>query len=603
MTMHIQEEKIEEIRTTNDIVDVVSEYVQLKKQGRNFFGLCPFHDEKTPSFSVTQEKQIFHCFGCGKGGNVITFIMEIEGYSFIEAIQLLAKRSGIQLPKASLQKNAQSGESQQLLSAYGWLTKLYHHLLRHTRDGVEGYRYLQERGLTDEVIDVFQLGFSPNVKNFTATFLEKKGFHQQLLIKSGILSEKDQHRIIDRFQGRVIFPIRNHLGKTVGFGGRIISDEGPKYLNSSENSLFHKSSLLYNFDLARKHIRKQNEVILFEGYMDVIASYQAGVKNVVATLGIALTETQARLLRRYVDTVVICYDMDQAGIEGTFKAADLLRQAGCEVKVAQLTDGLDPDSYIATYGAESFQQKVIQASETFIGFYINQLKSTFNLSIEGDRVRYIEEVTKQLATVTSSIEREYYLRNLSNEFNISMDTLVREVKKHRRHTGGQKDKSDEERYANKVSSIYQSKKLRPAYFNAERQLIAHMLQDRWIAEQVQEELGASFNVDDHKIIATHLYAFYEEGQPADVSLFVERLQEERLKKTVTEIAMLPLVESISDREIADYIRVIQTETTAVPSIQSLKEQQKIAEQQQNPLKAAEIGMNIIELQKRIKQSN
>src|SRR5699024_5320969 len=172
----------------------------------------------------------------GKGGNVITFIMEIEGYSFIEAIQLLAKRSGIQLPKASLQNNAQSGESQQLLSAYVWLTKLYHHLLRHTRDGVEGSRYLQERCLTDEVIDDFHLGFPPNVKNFTATFLEKKGFHQQLLIKSGILSEKDQHRIIDRFQGRVIFPIRNHLGKTVGFGGRIISDEGPKYLNSSERS-------------------------------------------------------------------------------------------------------------------------------------------------------------------------------------------------------------------------------------------------------------------------------------------------------------------------------------------------------------------------------
>ncbi|HEX6593242.1 MAG TPA: DNA primase [Bacillota bacterium] len=601
--MTIQEETIAEIRTTNDIVDVVSEYVQLKKQGRNFFGLCPFHNEKTPSFSVTQEKQIFHCFGCGKGGNVITFIMEMEGFNFIEAIQLLARRSGIQLPKSSLQqRKSSSGESQNLLSAYEWLTKLYHHLLRHTKDGEEGYQYIKDRGLTDETIDIFQLGFSPNVKNFTATFLEKKGFHRQLLVKSGILTEKD-HQVIDRFQGRVIFPIRNHLGKTVGFGGRMISGEGPKYLNSSENSLFHKGNLLYNFDLARKYIRKQNEVVLFEGYMDVIASYQAGVKNVVATLGTALTIKQARMLRRYVDTVIICFDTDQAGIEGTFKAAKILRKAGCEVKVAQLEDGLDPDSYIVKYGANSFQQKVIEASETFVSFYINYLKGTFNLSLEGDRIKYIEKVTKQLATVKSSIEREYYLRALSKQYDVSMETLLREVEKFQQQRGLQKDKSYQGSYTNNVRKIYQSKKLRPAYHNAERQLIAYMLQDRWITDKVQEELGASFNVDDHKIIATHLYAFYEEGQPADVSLFVERLEEERLKKLVTEIAMIPLVENISEQEIADYMRVIQAETTAVPSIESLKEQQKIAEQQQNPLKAAEIAMQIIELQKELKQLN
>lgn len=604
MTNQIPEEVIEEIRKANDVVDVVGEYVQLKKQGRNYFGLCPFHGEKTPSFSVTQEKQIFHCFGCGKGGNVVTFLMEMENFSFYEALKFLAERGDIQLPEQEYQKESSvSGENQSILSAYEWLTKLYHHLLKFTKDGKAGYNYFKERGIDEATVDIFQLGFAPNVKDFTAEFLTKKGFHQQLLVKAGLLTLQDDHSVTDRFRGRVIFPIRNHLGKTIGFGGRAIMEQEPKYLNSSESDLFQKGKLLYNFDLAKRHIRKENEVILLEGYMDVISAYQAGFKNVIATMGTALTENQAKLLRRYVDTVILCYDSDNAGLEGTYKAAELLRKTGCQVKVANMETGMDPDDFIKQFGGDAFENQVIRASDTYMAFYMRYLKKDYQLNLEGDRIQYVENVLKQLATIDSSIEREYYLKELSNEYNISLDTLKDELNNYRQKAGIHKDKREKNRYTNSGSSFSRRKKLLPAFHNAERQLISYMLQDVNITDKVQEEIGAAFNVDEHKIIATHLYAFYEAGHPADVSLFIEKLADQNVKQLVAEIAMTPVFEDISDKEINDYIRKILAETSDNVSIKSLRESQKLAEQQNDPIKAAQIAMQIIELQKQWKQSN
>ncbi|MFD1038507.1 DNA primase [Virgibacillus byunsanensis] len=600
MANQIPEETIDDIRKANDIVDVIGEYVQLKKQGRNYFGLCPFHGEKTPSFSVTQEKQIFHCFGCGKGGNVVTFLMEMENYSFHEAILFLADRSGVTLPEGSYkQESSLTPENQTILSASEWLTKLYHHLLRYTKDGKEGYQYFKDRGISDEIVDLFQLGFAPNVKDFTAEFLKKKGFHQQVLVKAGLLTLQEDGNVTDRFRGRVIFPIRNHLGKTIGFSGRTVVDQEPKYLNSSESELFQKGKTLYNFDLAKKHIRKQNEAVLFEGYMDVISAYQAGIKNGIATMGTSLTENQAKLLKRYVDTVIICYDADDAGIDATFKVASLLRKIGFQVKIANLKNNLDPDEFIKQYGADSFINEVIKASHTYMSFYMRYLKKNYNLSLEGDRIKYIETVLKQIAGIESSVEREYYLKELSNEYNVTMDTLVEEIQAHRQKMGVHKDKREKNRYTNRATNNYQSKKLLPAFHNAERQLIAYMLQDIAITDKVQEEIGASFNIDEHKIVVTHLYAYYEEGNPADVSLFVEKLTDETLKQLVIEIAMIPVYDNISDQEINDYIRIINAESNDIANINQLKQQQKIAEQENDPIKAAQIAMQIIEIRKQL----
>ena len=605
MFNRIPEETIENIRKANDVVDVIGEYVQLKKQGRNYIGLCPFHSEKTPSFSVTQEKQIYHCFGCGKGGNVVSFLMEMENYSFHEALQYLSNRSGVELPDTGLKtESSLSQENQNILSAYEWLTKLYNHLLRYTKDGKEGYQYFKDRGINDDSIDVFQLGFAPNVKDFTVEFLEKKGFHQQLLVKAGLLSVQNDNQVTDRFRGMIIFPIRNHLGKTVAFGGRAISDQGgPKYLNSSESDLFQKGKLLYNFDLAKRHIRKENEAVLFEGYMDVISSYQAGIKNVTATLGTSLTENQAKLLKRYVNTVVLCYDADRAGVEASYKAAALLRQVGCEVKIANLKDNLDPDDYIQAYGAEAFQNEVIRASETYTSFYMRYLKKDYNLRLEGDRIQYIENVLKQLAMIESPVEREYYLKELSDEYDISLDTLKNEIHVNQQKMTPPEDKRKKSRYTNKASNFYQTKKLLPAFHNAERQLIAYMLQDMSITDKVQKELGAAFNMDEHKIIVTHLYAFYEEGHPADVSLFIDKLADQELKQLVIEIAMTPVLEDISDKEINDYLKIIRSQSNDITSMKTLRQQQKLAEQQNDPIKAAQIAMQIIEIQKQLKKTD
>lgn len=602
----IPEEVVDEVRKSNDIVDVIGEHVQLKKQGRNYFGLCPFHGEKSPSFSVTQEKQIFHCFGCGKGGNVFTFLMELEGLSFSQAVQQLAKRSGTDLPAhvTEQQDRVQSREEQTALEANEWVVKLYHNLLRNTKEGKTGYEYLLGRGLTDETIDTFQLGFAPNSRDFTVKFLEGKGYKPQELLHTGLFSTDKENKPQDRFRGRVIFPIRNHLGKTVGFGGRTLGgDQEPKYLNSSESELFQKGRMLFNFDLARGEIRKTAQVVVFEGYNDVIAAYQAGVRNGVATLGTSLTETQARLLKRYAEQVVICYDGDKAGFEASYRALQVLRKAGNHVRVAMLRDGLDPDDFIREHGAEKFKRSIIDAALTDMSFMMHYLKQDFNLSIEGDRLQYVEKVLDEIAQIESSVEREHYLRELSNAMDLSVDTLASDLeprlrKKENRRAAGNPAKPQ----VPKQQSRHYEKKIPTAYQTAEKQLLAHMLRTAAIADKVREEIGASFITEQMQVIATHLYAFYEEGHDADVSQFVSSLEDPSLQQLVIQTAMLPVVEDISDQEIGDYIRTIKNEQVNKTDINQLLAEQRQAEQENDPIRAAQIAMKIMEIRRTLKSS-
>jgi DNA primase len=599
----IPEEVIEEVKKSNNIVDVIGEYVQLRKQGRNYFGLCPFHGEKTPSFSVTDEKQIFHCFGCGKGGNVFTFLMEIESFSFFESLEFLADRSGVTLPQLNQQQRTSlSEENQQILEAFEWLTKLYHHLLSYTKDGKAGYDYFSNRSITDETIDTFQLGFAPDVKDFIVEFLTKKGFNKQLLIKAGFVSEREDNSISDRFQGRVIFPIRNHLGKTVAFAGRSIQaeDRGPKYLNSPESELFQKGKLLYNFDLAKRHIRKTGEAILFEGYMDVMAAYQAGIKHVVATMGTSLTEHQAKLLKRYVNKVIVCYDGDDAGLEASFKAAKLLRDSGCNVKIADMTDNNDPDQFIATHGKDAFEKEVLQVSDTYMTFMMRYLKKDYNLSLEADKINYLQQVLKELAMVESSLEREHYLQELSNEFSIPIDALKDDLTKIRRTVNKEKDKTRDNRYNNHTLVIPRREKILSGAEKAERRIIYHMLHHKWVAERVQLELGASFKVDAHKIIVTHLYGFYEEGHMPDISKFLENIEDESLRQRVREIILTNESEEINDDLLTDYIRSVKVESSELRKIASLKEELSKAERESNPIKAATLAQEIVEIQRKLK---
>lgn len=595
MYTKIPDEMIENIRSSNDIVDVVGEYVQLKKQGRNYFGLCPFHDEKSASFSVTAEKQIFHCFGCGVGGDVITFMMEIETYSYIEAIKFLGKRVGVSLPETNKNQPVLSEESSSLLSAYDWLTKYYLHFLKYSDDAKAGLEYFESRGISEATIDRFQLGFSPNESDFTVEFLQNKGFHQQFLVKAGLLTARDNNTHVDPFRGRVVFPIKNHLGKTVAFGGRSIIEQNPKYLNSPEHDLFRKGNILYNYDLAKNHIRKQNEVIIFEGYMDVLTADQAGIRNIIATLGTTLSAHQAKLLRRYVDTVILCFDTDSAGLKGSYQAAKLLNEVGCTVKVANVREGMDADQYIKQYGGETFIEQVIETSDTFIKFIMNYKRKDYNLLVDGERIAYIEEITKQLALIESQIEREYYIKELAEEFNLATETIQNSIQQIRKDKPNQNnvDKTGQNSYTKHKNNYKQDNVMYPAYHNAEITLLSHMLSNTYVIEKVQQELGVNFNIEEHQVILTHLYALYEEKGDISTSELISKLESDHLKKVITEIAFLQINEEHTEEELLDYIKIIQQQTIETTKVRSLKEQQKLLEQQNDPILAAKVGLELL----------
>ncbi|PKR79018.1 DNA primase [Halalkalibacillus sediminis] len=608
MAYNIPEEFIDQVISNNDIVDVISDHIKLSKKGRNYFGLCPFHGENTPSFSVAPDKQIFHCFGCGKGGNVIKFVMEMESLSFVEAIKHLANKSGEALPEEWQKQESQSNyssEQQNIIQAYEWSTKLFHHVLRHTSDGKDGLNYLKNRGFELETIEHFQLGYSPQKDQFLSSFLKGKGFELDSLTEYGLLTKRDGNSYHDRFIGRIIFPIKNHQGKVVAFGGRSTQPEmEPKYLNSPESQLFQKGQILYNFHDARKHVQKNNrEIVLFEGNLDVIKAYQAGVKNAVATLGTSFSEYQAAILNRYADHVIICFDGDKAGKNASYKTAKILKKAGLQVRIANIPNEMDPDDYIDAYGAEKFKKQIIQAAESFVSFYLNHLKKQYNLSLDHERVTYIEKALDIIAQVENSVERDFYLKELEDSFDLYRDTLEKEIEKRRRIKEQTKDKDKTVNNNNATKHEWnKNHKILSAYQNAERYLIAHMLRDPYITERVQDRLGSSFNIQEHQVLVTYLYAYYEEGNAADTSKFIDRLPDENLQNLVSKLALLPLNEALTDHELEDYFFAITRESEIDHEVRELEKMLKQAEKENDPKSAARIGMKIIELKKKSKQS-
>jgi DNA primase len=597
MGYRIPEETIEQIRRSIDIVEVISDYVQLKKQGRNYFGLCPFHGEKTPSFSVSPEKQIYHCFGCGAGGNVFSFLMDIEGISFVEAATRLASRVNIDLTEykveARLTGSVKTNEMAKMIEAHELLKKLYHHLLLNTKEGQAALDYLQERGISREVIEQFEIGFSLDSWDFATKFLANRGFSLEIMEKAGLIIRKEDGTYFDRFRNRIMFPIHNHQGETIAFSGRVLGEGHPKYLNSPETLIFHKGNILYNFHNARVHIRKNQQAILFEGFADVIAAVRAGLPQAIATMGTSLTEEQARILRRNVESVIICYDSDSAGIEAAFRASQLLEEAGCYVKIATMPDGLDPDDYISQYGPERFKADVIETSVSFMSFKMTYLRRGKNLQNESDQIRYIGEVLQEISKLANPVEIDYYLRQLSKEFSLSLEALQQQLRHHKQHN--RKSESTPS-YKNNVIKQSLPKKLLPAFQNAERLLIAHMLRDRDIAFTVQQAVQGHFNIEEHRAIVTYLYAFYEEGNEPNVGAFIQRLNDERLKKLVTELSMLLINEDISSQELNDYIKHVLN----YPKWLKLKEKEaekNEAERQKDFLKAARIAKEMIEMKK------
>lgn len=595
----IPEEMIEQIRQHIDIVDIVSEYVPLKKQGRNYFGLCPFHGEKTPSFSVAPDKQIFHCFGCKVGGNVYSFLMEIEGWSFLEAVQHLAEKAGVELPQIASESNrsGQTKQHQEMLDMHDILVKLYHYCLMETEFGKEALAYLKGRGIEVQTIKAFEIGYSPPSWDFTANFLSRRGFSLDVAEKAGLLTKRNfDGKLFDRFRNRIMFPIRNAKGETIAFGGRVLRNGEPKYLNSPESPIFNKSQTLYGFHLARESIRKKRQTILFEGYVDVVSAWKEGVTNAIATLGTAVTSEQANRIRRTSESVIVCYDSDSAGTNAALKAAEILERAGCLVKIANLPDGYDPDDYIQKHGGKKFRDDVLAQSVTVMTFKMKVLRQGKNLQDEGERLKYVDDVLQEVSKLSNAIERDHYVRQLADEFSLSLDALKKQL--YFLRSQRIKDRDIRLRDANLGKSLIKNSLL-PAYQNAERMLLSHMMKNRDIALRVKERLGGAFNVEEYSALAAYIYAFYANYESSDVRLLLETIDDTEVLQTASELAIIEMNDELSEEALQDYIRVIEN----YPNWLKIKEktQEKIeAEQREDFLTAAQIANEIIEMEKSLK---
>ncbi|TVY09641.1 DNA primase [Paenibacillus cremeus] len=610
----IPEQVIDAVLKAHDIVEVVGRHVHLTKQGHYLKGLCPFHSEKTPSFTVTPEKQIYHCFGCGAGGNAIRFVSEVEGLSFGQALRKLASEAnldvGLQSPQNGPAETKDHAERNRLIEAYELAGKLYRYILLSTKEGKPALEYLRSRGLTDKLIELYGIGYAPAGWDTLAKLLEKREFALPLMEQGGLISSRqDGTGYFDKFRDRIIFPISDWKGNIIAFAGRAMGEAQPKYLNSPESMLFHKSRTLYNLHHARPHIRKSQELVLFEGYMDVIKSWEAGVTNGVATMGTALTQEHAEAIRRLAERVIVAYDGDNAGQTAAYKSIPILENAGCQVRIALLPSGNDPDEYITKYGSERFVREVIGTAVPSIKYKLLHFRKNFKLQEDGEKLRYIGQALKLLAGLSSPIEREHYVRELSSEFHYSYEALQQNLNEIRLQSeknerfGDNKDKpwnnvmndGKPREHREKTPAIY------PAYQFAERQLISVMMSDRDVSGYVQRQLGEQFNVEAHAALAAYLYAYYAQGHEPSASTFIGMLQDDKLESLASSLTLIDNRNGINDAVIDDYIREIK-KYPLLQILESKREEIKKAERVGDISKALQLGSEIITLEKQLKSS-
>ncbi len=425
--MHYSDDLIEEVRSRNDIVDLISGYVKLQRQGSSYVGLCPFHNEKSPSFSVSPGKQMYYCFGCGAGGNIYTFLMEYENYTFQEALKVLAEKAGIKLPELEYSREARelADRKSQLLEVNKEAARYYYCMLR-TPTGAPALAYLKGRGLRDETIQKFGLGYSDSHNQDLYQHLKRKGYKDELLKDSGLFGLDARRGMYDKFWNRVIYPIMDANSKVIGFGGRVMGEGKPKYLNSPETQIFDKSRNLYGLHVARSSRRKN--IILCEGYMDVISLHQAGFTNAVASLGTALTSQQASLLKRYTKEVLIIYDSDEAGVKAALRAIPMLRAAGLHTRVVNLSPHKDPDEFMQAESLEAFEDRLEEAENSFL-YEVRMLQRNYDLSDPQGRTDFFHQVAARLLEFEDEIARNSYLETLARTYHIQANLLEESVKK------------------------------------------------------------------------------------------------------------------------------------------------------------------------------
>ena len=505
--MRYSDDIIEEVRMKNDIVDVVSQYVKLTRRGSTYFGLCPFHNEKTPSFSVTPSKQMYYCFGCGAGGNVFNFVMEYENYTFGEALQHLADRAGVQLPKIEYSREArQKAEERAALLEINKLAARYFYYQLRRESGKTAYAYLTGRGLSEETIKKFGLGYSDKFSDDLYKFLKSKNYSDMLLRDSGLFNVDERHGMYDKFWNRVIFPIMDVNNRVIGFGGRVMGDGKPKYLNSPETKIFDKSRNLYGLNVART--TRKNYLILCEGYMDVISMHQAGFTNAVASLGTALTSGHASLLKRYTQEVLLLYDSDDAGVRAALRAIPILREAGVTSRVVNLRPHKDPDEFIKALGGEEFEKRLEQAMDSFM-FRVHMAQREFSMKEPQGQNRFFERCAQMLLELSDELERNLYIEAIVKDYRnygISVEDLRKRV-----NTLALKGTPAEQRVQLKQTGTQQKKK-ENAGEKAQKLMLTWLVTYPGIFENVEKYIQpADFIVPLYRQVAEMLYEQHVQG--------------------------------------------------------------------------------------------
>ena len=425
------DELIDEIRNNNDIVDIISQYVNLKKSGRNFFGLCPFHSEKSPSFAVSPDKQIFHCFGCGVGGNVFHFVSKVENIGFKETVEMLANRANISLPTIDQNQDNKISQLKSKVYEVNKLTAQFYHQNLYKPTAKIAQEYIKKRKLDNNTLETFLIGYSTDF-NELYLYLKEQGFSEEEILASSLVNKNDRGEFIDRFRKRLMFPIQDERGRVVAFGGRILDDtkiqngKNPKYINSSENIVYSKGRHLFGLYAAKK--QKIDKILIVEGYMDAISLHQRGITNAVASLGTALTEAQGRLLRNNSEQVIIGYDSDGAGQAATLRGLEILHNLGCDIRILQLEGAKDPDEYILKYGPERLQ-KCMDDAISLIEYKIKLLKNTLNLEHPNDKIKFLNEIAKELSKISNDIEKEVYIDKIAFDYKISKEAIYAEINK------------------------------------------------------------------------------------------------------------------------------------------------------------------------------
>lgn len=601
---------IDQIRSDVNILDIVGQYVQLHRSGSNWFGLCPFHTEKTGSFSVNEPKQFFHCFSCGRGGNVFKFLMEIEDLTFPEAVYRTAELAGIELDAKYLPQNAGAEDTQsetgKLKRLYAQAGQLYHHILVNTKLGQPALDYLHERGLSDELIAEFQLGYAPQAEILQAFFHEKKLDDYQTLRKSGLFSEREGEDLAERFNDRIMFPIKDQTGSIIAFSGRLLTPDKklPKYLNSPEGILFNKRKVLFNFDKAKKTIRHESKVYLFEGFMDVLAAWRAGIKNGVASMGTSLTSEQIYLLEQTASKLYICYDGDLPGRKATKRALELIAPLSkFELGAILLPEKLDPDEYVRKYGPENFKDFVTSHERTELEFYLEYFRVGRNLETESDQLAYITDVLEKVAQVKDPLARDLTLNRLAKEFELDKNNLTSQLQALMQQVQSEQLKQDQANSLKRSDEVVYStqqrqekKRYSPAE-QAERLLLYRLLHEHDVFLRIKGLADFSFIHEEYETIFLLADGYFDRYSEYESASFLDFLKDEHLRQIIISLELGDYGE-VNEQEISDCLAFIMQHSPLEEQIKVVKTQLEQAKRLGDAKAIMEQTTKLIELLKK-----